>query len=53
LLGVSGGMDITYVAYVAKHKFGLRPLAIHMDNGWDSELAVKNIEETLKRLQID
>lgn len=53
LMGVSGGVDSTYVAYVAKHKFGLRPLAVHMDNGWDSELAVKNIEETLKRLDID
>lgn len=53
VMGVSGGVDSTYVAYVAKAKFGLRPLAIHMDNGWDSELAVKNIEETLKRLGID
>jgi len=53
LMGVSGGVDSTYVAYVAKTKFGLRPLAVHMDNGWDSELAVKNIEETLKRLGID
>lgn len=53
LMGVSGGVDSTYVAYTAKTKFGLRPLAVHMDNGWDSELAVKNIEETLKRLGID
>lgn len=53
VMGVSGGVDSTYVAYVAKRKFGLRPLAIHMDNGWDSELAVRNIEETLKRLEID
>ncbi|MBE0670202.1 MAG: N-acetyl sugar amidotransferase [Anaerolineales bacterium] len=53
LMGVSGGVDSTYVAYVVKKKFGLRPLAVHMDNGWDSELAVKNIEETLKRLDID
>lgn len=53
VMGVSGGVDSTYVAYVAKTRLGLRPLAIHMDNGWDSELAVKNIEETLKRLQID
>jgi N-acetyl sugar amidotransferase len=52
LIGVSGGVDSTYVAYLVK-KIGLRPLAVHMDNGWDSELAVKNIEETLKRLGID
>lgn len=53
IMGVSGGVDSTYVAYVAKKKFDLRPLAVHMDNGWDSELAVKNIEEALKRLDID
>jgi N-acetyl sugar amidotransferase len=45
-------VDITYVAYRVK-QLGLRPLAVHLDNGWDSELAVKNIEETLKRLNID
>lgn len=53
IIGVSGGVDSTYVAYMAKKEFGLRPLAVHMDNGWDSELAVKNIEEALKRLGID
>ena len=52
VIGISGGVDSTYVAYLVK-KLGLRPLAIHLDNGWDSELAVKNIEETLKRLGID
>ena len=52
IIGVSGGVDSTYVAYLVKN-VGLRPLAVHMDNGWDSELAVKNIEETLKRLGID
>ena len=52
IIGVSGGVDSTYVAYLVK-EMGLRPLAVHMDNGWDSELAVKNIEETLKRLDID
>lgn len=52
LVGVSGGVDSTYVAYIVK-KFGLRPLAVHFDNGWDSELAVSNIEKVLKRLEID
>lgn len=52
IIGVSGGVDSTYVAYLVK-QLGLRPLAVHLDNGWDSELAVKNIEETLKRLGID
>jgi N-acetyl sugar amidotransferase len=52
IIGVSGGVDSTYVAYVVK-KLGLRPLAVHLDNGWDSELAVKNIENALKILGID
>lgn len=52
VIGVSGGVDSTYVAYLAK-KFGLRPLAIHFDNGWNSELAVSNIEKTLDKLGID
>jgi len=52
ILGVSGGVDSTYVAYKVK-EFGLRPLAVHLDNGWDSELAVNNIEKTLKVLKID
>lgn len=52
VIGVSGGVDSTYTAYVTK-KLGLRPLAVHLDNGWDSELAVSNIEKTLKTLQID
>lgn len=52
VIGVSGGADSTYVAYLVK-KWGLRPLAVHVDNGWDSELAVKNIEVTLKKCAID
>jgi N-acetyl sugar amidotransferase len=52
VIGVSGGVDSTYVAFRVK-ELGLRPLAVHLDNGWDSELAVKNIEGTLKRLDID
>jgi N-acetyl sugar amidotransferase len=52
IIGVSGGMDSTYVAYKVK-ELGLRPLAVHLDNGWDSELAVSNIEEFLRKLRID
>ncbi|MBT4864789.1 MAG: N-acetyl sugar amidotransferase [Planctomycetaceae bacterium] len=52
IIGVSGGVDSTMVAYTAI-KHGLRPLAVHMDNGWNSELAVANIERTLKTLGID
>ena len=46
ILGVSGGVDSTYAALRA-HELGLRPLAVHLDNGWNSELAVDNIESTL------
>lgn len=52
LIGVSGGVDSTYIAY-KMIEFGLRPLAVHFDNGWNSELAVKNIENTLNKLGID
>jgi N-acetyl sugar amidotransferase len=52
IIGVSGGVDSTYVAYLVK-KLGLRPLAVHLDNGWNSELAVSNIEKTLNTLGID
>jgi N-acetyl sugar amidotransferase len=52
IIGVSGGVDSTYVAYLTK-QLGLRPLAVHFDNGWNSELAVSNIEKTLQTLSID
>ena len=52
ILGLSGGVDSTYVAYVAK-QLGLRPLAVHLDNGWNSELAVSNIENIVRRLGFD
>jgi len=52
IIGVSGGVDSTYVAYAVK-RLGLRPLAVHLDNGWDSELAVDNIKKTLEVLEID
>lgn len=52
IMGLSGGVDSTYVAYTA-HRLGLRPLAIHFDNGWNSELAVKNIENIVSKLGFD
>ncbi|RAW02653.1 N-acetyl sugar amidotransferase [Pseudochryseolinea flava] len=51
ILGLSGGVDSTYLAYIAK-KLGLRPLAVHFDNGWNSELAVGNIERIVTKLNI-
>ena len=52
LIGLSGGVDSTYVAWLVK-SHGLRPLAVHLDNGWDSELAVMNIENIINKLGID
>jgi N-acetyl sugar amidotransferase len=52
IMGLSGGVDSTYVAWLAK-KLGLRPLAVHFDNGWNSELAVMNIENIISRLGFD
>jgi N-acetyl sugar amidotransferase len=52
VIGVSGGVDSTYTAWLVK-QLGLRPLAVHVDNGWNSNLAVTNIENCLRRLGID
>lgn len=53
IIGLSGGVDSTYVAYYVKKVLGLRPLAVHLDNGWNSELSVMNIENIVKTLEID
>lgn len=52
VIGVSGGVDSTYVAWLVK-SLGLRPLAVHLDNGWNSELSVSNIKGVLAKLNID
>ena len=52
LLGISGGVDSSYVAYLAK-KIGLSPLVVHFDNGWNSELAVNNINKLVDTLGFD
>ncbi|MBN8703080.1 MAG: N-acetyl sugar amidotransferase [Bacteroidetes bacterium] len=52
VLGVSGGVDSTYLAFIAK-KLGLRLLLVHCDNGWNSELSVKNIEGIIKNTGFD
>lgn len=49
ILGLSGGVDSSYMAYLAK-KWNLRPLVVHFDNGWNNELAVHNIERMLSSL---
>lgn len=52
VIGISGGIDSCYAAYVVKN-LGLRPLAVHMDNGWDSDTAAKNIKNVANTLGID
>lgn len=52
ILGVSGGVDSTYLAYLAKEG-GLRVLCVHFDNGWNSELAVKNIQNIVEKCGFD
>jgi N-acetyl sugar amidotransferase len=52
ILGVSGGVDSTYLAYIAKNA-GLRVLCVHFDNGWNSELAVSNIQNIVKKCGFD
>lgn len=52
LIGVSGGVDSSYVAYLA-HQKGLNALCVHFDNGWNSELAVMNIENIVNKLGFD
>lgn len=52
ILGVSGGVDSTYLAYLAS-KAGLKVLCVHFDNGWNSELAVENIQSVVSKLGFD
>ncbi len=52
IAGVSGGRDSTYVLLTAK-RLGLRPLAVHFDNGWNSDISVRNIKKACEKLDID
>jgi len=53
MIGLSGGVDSSYLAYILKKEYNLRILAVHVDAGWNSELAVSNIENIVKILDID
>lgn len=53
LIGISGGLDSSYVTYIAKEKFGLRPLMFHCDAGWNSDLGVSNIQKIIEGLGLD
>lgn len=53
VIGLSGGLDSSYAAYVAKEKMGLRPLLFHVDAGWNTDQAVGNIEKLVDGLGLD
>ena len=52
IIGVSGGTDSSYLLYLAR-QYGLRPLAVNLDNGWNSDISVKNIRKMTEALNID
>lgn len=53
LLGISGGVDSSYMLHLAVNELGLRPLVFHVDGGWNSELAVHNINVMIDKLGLD
>ena len=53
IIGVSGGVDSSYLTYVAKEQLGLRSLVFHVDAGWNSQIAVNNIERLIDGLGLD
>lgn len=53
IIGLSGGLDSSNAAYVAKEKMGLRPLLFHVDAGWNTDQAVGNIEKLIEGLGLE
>lgn len=53
VIGVSGGTDSSYMVYLAKERWGLRPLAVHYDNTWNSATSTQNIRKVLAALDVD
>ncbi len=53
LIGISGGVDSSYVTYLAKEKYSLRPLIFHVDGGWNSEVSANNIQRMVDGLGLD
>lgn len=53
IMGMSGGADSSYLLYIAKEKLGLRPLVFSVDTGWNTQLAVNNIEQMVDKLGLD
>ncbi len=53
IIGLSGGLDSSYAAHIAKEVMGLRPLIFHVDAGWNTDKAVANIERLVNGLELD
>jgi N-acetyl sugar amidotransferase len=53
ILGLSGGVDSSYMLHIAVKEFALKPLIFHVDGGWNSELAVHNIQMMVDKLGLD
>ena len=53
IIGLSGGLDSSYAAYIAKEVMGIRPLIFHVDAGWNTDKAVGNIEKLINGLELD
>lgn len=53
IIGLSGGLDSSYAAYIAKEVMGIRPLIFHVDAGWNTDKAVGNIEKLVNGLNLD
>ena len=53
ILGLSGGLDSSYMLHKVVNDYGLKPLVFHVDAGWNSEIAVSNIEKLVDKLNLD
>lgn len=53
IIGMSGGLDSSYLLHLAVSEFGLRPLVFHVDGGWNTDIAVNNIQMLVDKLGLD
>lgn len=53
IMGMSGGLDSSYLLHLAVSEFGLRPLVFHVDGGWNTDIAVNNIQVLVDKLGLD
>jgi N-acetyl sugar amidotransferase len=53
IIGLSGGLDSSYLLHLAVTEFGMRPLVFHVDGGWNTDIAVNNIQMLVEKLNLD